>query len=318
MRKVFYFIVLALALVPLALKAHVKWFAESIETIEPYSITDGPVLIWIGIVLALVLVGVFLEKKLRVPNWLKSHISKWGPKALSLASIGFGVAFLIFSWKGFIFAPNLVPSAGMENLLLLQAIAGAMILLGLYERIGALLILVLFVLGIKEFGAFEMLDTLEMVGFAGYAFIIGRPKWRVLKDDWLDHLVKHLKSYGVPLLRVGTGLNLMILGFTEKILTPGLTADFLSNYDWNFMASLGMSDYWFAFSAGAVEFTFGLFFLLGLITRINTLALAVFLVITLSLLGPTELIGHLPHFSIAIALLVLGSGDKFKLHPKIA
>lgn len=306
--------VVGVLVLPILVSAHVKWFAEPVVGARPYQLTDWPVLAGLVLVIALVVVAIYLEKRLHIPKWLGSHLSKWGPMALSLASIGFGLAFIIFSLYGFIFAPNLIPVSQMAGVLIaLQAIAGVMILLGLYERLGAFLILVLFVLGIREFGGFEMIDTLEMMGFAIYAFIVGRPKWRVLRDDWLDYLVKHVKMYGVPVLRVGTGLNLMVLAFTEKILTPGLTAGFLQKFDWNFMQSFGVSDYWFAFSAGVVEFLFGLIFVLGMITRINTLALAGFLIMTLSLLGPTELIGHLPHFSIAIVLLVLGSGTRFKI-----
>ena len=88
---------------------------------------------------------------------------------------------------------------------------------------------------------------------------------------------------------------------------------FLEKYDWNFMHHFfgltWFSDYWFAYSAGVVESLFGIFLILGLVTRLTIVALAVFLVTTLILLGPVELIGHLPHFSIAAVLLVFGAGS---------
>jgi uncharacterized membrane protein YphA (DoxX/SURF4 family) len=174
-------------------------------------------------------------------------------------------------------------------------------------------------MSIYRYGLVEMLDTLEMVGFAFYAMVIGRPKWKVIEARWFEHITHTFHQYGVSILRVGVGINLMILGFSEKILTPSLTQNFLLQYDWNFMHRIGFewfSDYWFAFAAGAGEFLFGLFFLLGLVTRLSTIALAVFLVTTLVLLGPVELIGHLPHFSIACVLLVLGAGSRWFLHTK--
>jgi uncharacterized membrane protein YphA (DoxX/SURF4 family) len=304
-------------LTPFPALAHVKWFAESVGTARAYQITDIPVLIWIVVSLALLSVGFRLDKKLRTPAWFAAHISSVAPTILSLASVGFGAAFLIFSFNGFVFAPNL-PAVGTTgtSLLALQAIAGAMILLGIYERLGGALILVLFGLGIREYGAFEMLDTLEMVGMALYAMIIGRPRWSILESEWLKRMFHKARAYGVPLLRVGTGLNLMVLGFTEKILAPELTHAFLSTHSWNFMQHIGFkfySDYWFAFSAGITEVLIGLFFVLGFITRITTVFLALFLLTTLSLLGPIELIGHLPHFSIALVLLVMGSGARLTL-----
>ncbi len=299
---------------PSSVFAHVKWFAEETEYIRPYSLNDNFVIISIISVCILIALGIYLERKLHVPEKLKSLVERTAPMALSAASIGFGLAFIIFSIKGFIFAPNL-PAENSIGLLMIiiQGLAGLMMFFGLYERIGGMLIVLLFALGISQYGYIEMLDTLEMLGFAFYVMIVGRPLWKIRETNLFSQLMHKIHAYGYPILRVGTGLNLIILGFTEKILNPSLTNNFLETHSWNFMTGLGMSDYWFAYSAGMAEITFGLFFLLGLVTRTTTILLAVFLVTTLYLLGPIELIGHLPHFSIAIALFVLGSGSRFVL-----
>ena len=316
MKKIKYILLLALGMPGLAL-AHVKWFAEEETIINPYSVHDHYVLIGIIIALCIIGIGIYLEKKLKVPHKLDKTIQKWAPGVLSIASIGFGLSFIIFALKGFVFAPNLPVVGNIGYLMLsIELIAGVLILLGFYERIGGLLILVLFILGITQYGSIEMLDTLEMVGFAFYIIIIGRPKWKMRDFNFVKHLSHKIHAYGLPILRVGTGLNLIVLGSTEKILNPSLTDNFLSHYNWNFMQSLGFhnfTNYYFGFSAGMVEALFGVFFLLGLVTRTTTIALAVFLVTTLCLLGPVELIGHLPHFSIAIVLFVLGSGTRLVL-----
>ena len=317
MKKIWSLLSLFFIFSPLVASAHVKWFAESVGTDRPYQFTDMPVIIWIIVSLCLVFLGAFLEKKFHVPLWFHVHVAKLTPAVLSLASIGFGLAFLLFSINGFIFAPNL-PAVGTTGLFLIaiQTIAGAMILFGFYERVGGLLILFLFALGIKEYGAFEMIDTLEMLGMAMYATIIGRPKWRIVEASWIKSMVGQLESYAVPLLRVGVGLNLIVLAFTEKILAPELTQNFLAGHNWNFMQNLGFhffTDYWFAFSAGVAEALIGIFLVFGFVTRLTTLVLAMFLITTLVLLGPIELVGHLPHFSIAVVLLALGAGSRLKL-----
>lgn len=308
-----------LLLSPFVTFAHVKWFATPEKDIPFYKITDPNVILAILLGLLIIGFGIYLENKLKVPNRLNASIQKWAPKVLSIASIGFGLAFIIFSLQGFIFAPNLPAVGAMgASMLALQFLAGIMILLGLYERVGGLLIILLFILGINEYGMYEMLDTLEMIGFAIYVIIIGRPKWKIRDTNLIEPVTHPMHSYGLPILRAGTGLNLIILGFTEKILTPSLTDNFLSTHNWNFMQSLGFegfTNYWFAFSAGSVEILFGIFFLLGLVTRTTTICLAIFLATTLVLLGPVELVGHLPHFSIAIVLLVLGAGSKLVLVP---
>lgn len=305
-----------LALLPTTLFAHVKWFAEESIPVRPYAISDIPVMVWILVSIALIALGIYLEKKLKIPAWFARLNEKYAPYILSIASIGFGLSFLIFSYNGFIFAPNLLAHGYTDPLIIIQIVAGVMILLGIFERIGGLLLLVLFGLGVHRYGSVEMMDTLEMVGFAFYALIVGRPKFKIIDTNAMTKIRHEVHSYGLALLRVGTGLNLIILGFSEKILSPSLTADFLSKYHWNFVQALGVesfTNYWFAFSAGVVEVMFGVFFLLGLVTRLTTVILAVFLVTTLVLLGPLELIGHLPHFSIAIVLLLLGSGARLKL-----
>lgn len=309
-------------LLPTLVSAHVKWFAEPTEVVRPYQFSDVPVIFSIIFVIGALLVGIFLEKKLTVPKWYTKLIQQTAPTILSLASIGFGLSFLIFSYSGFVFAPNLqVDTLGFGSLLLIiQAVAGLMILLGLYERIGGLLLIVLYVLAVREFGFMEMMDTLEMVGFAFYAMIIGRPKWKIAESDLLCKITHHFHQYGVSILRIGIGLNLIILGLSEKILKPSLTQDFLSKYDWNFMHNIGytwFTDYWFAYAGGTAEILFGLFFLFGLVTRLSIVALAVFLITTLILLGPVELMGHLPHFSIALVLLVFGAGSRMHMKKKV-
>ncbi len=308
---------LFLSAIPHVVSAHVKWFAEPTDPIPPYKITDTGVVIWILISVAIILAGIYLERKLRVAGWLDKRLDALVPIVLSLASIGFGLALVIFSLQGFVLAPNLPAENPFGSLLLiLQAVAGLMILLGFYERVGAILLLLAFSLGIAQYGALEMIDTLEVVGFALFVFIVGRPKWRLREAKRIQSFMSRFNSYGVPLLRIGTGLNLLVLGFSEKILAPSLTQNFLAEYHWNFMQALGFehfTNYWFAFSAGVVESLFGIFLIFGLVTRLTTLVLAGFLITTLALLGPEELVGHLPHFSIAVVLLVLGSGSHLRL-----
>lgn len=320
MKYVYTTLTLLILSVPFLAEAHVKWFAESNEIIRPYQITDIPVVFSVLLGICIILCGVYANRVFSVPLWYKKYIEKYAAHILSVASIGFGISFIIFSHLGFIFAPNL-PAEGETGALLLivQFIAGLMIFLGLYERVGGILLVLLFILASREYGFTEMMDTFEMLGFALYAIIIGRPLWKISDSTLISHVTHSFHMYGVPLLRVGTGINLIVLGLSEKILAPSLTHAFLQEYQWNFMTHLGFSwftDYWFAYSAGFVEMLFGVFLVLGLVTRTTILALAVFLVTTLVLLGPVELIGHLPHFSIALVLLVFGASSVLHIKNK--
>lgn len=313
-KKIIYLIVIALVSAPSISYAHVKWFAKELGTARPYQITDTPVLIWLGIIILLLLAGVYLEKKLTIPKYLTNSKNKLSQLGHTIATIGFGLALIIFSFNNFLFAPSL--SLNNTFLLALQAISGAMIVLGLYQRVAAIIIFLIFIFGINHYGFLEMLEAVEILGFGIYIFIFNRQSWNLKDSKTLSELTKNLQAHAVPLLRFFTGLNLIILGFSEKIFNPSLAQNFLTNYHWNFLQSLGwhgFTDYWFAFSAGIVEIIFGLFFILGLVTRLNTIVLAIFLITTLILLGPIELVGHIPHFSIALILLLYGSGTKLKI-----
>lgn len=309
--------ILPLLFLPVFVSAHVKWFAHPEGLARPYSITDGFVISWIIISIVLVFIGVFLDKKTDPPKYFVKKTEGWTPFIHSLSSIGFGISLIIFTLKGFVFAPNFPAHGNFGALLLLiQGVSGLLMLFGFFERVGAILLLLAFLGNVYIFGFHEMIDALEMLGFSIYLFIVGRPLWRLVDIKWFQTFAGQIQDWGIPLLRVFTGLNLIALGFTEKILAPSMTQEFLTHYKWNFMQDLGFSmftNYWFAFSAGVVEALFGIFLVLGLVTRLTTLVLAVFLAITLVLLGPIELMGHLPHFSIAIVFLVLGSGEKLKI-----
>jgi uncharacterized membrane protein YphA (DoxX/SURF4 family) len=73
------------------------------------------------------------------------------------------------------------------------------------------------------------------------------------------------------------------------------------------------SDYLFTLSAGATEAVFGLLLILGTVTRLNSLVIAVFFSIPLFILGPIELTGHMPHFAAIVILLLFGAGQEWKI-----
>ena len=92
---------------------------------------------------------------------------------------------------------------------------------------------------------------------------------------------------------------------------------FIANYQWNFMPALGFdwyTDQLFVLSAGAMEVVFGTILILGVVTRLNILVVAVFMLasnITFLVFGQNdhalmELVGHMPIIATAVILLLLG------------
>ncbi len=296
--------------------AHVKWFVDSSSNIIPsYSLSELPVLSLLTIVIVILIVSFFLDRILKIPGKYRLNLTKLENGVTTLFSLLVGLSLVLFSINGYLFAPNLEASTNLDLVLVsIQTLCGIALFLGLFNRPAAATLLLLYFAVGTRFGFGNMLDTLDVFGIGLFLLIAGRPKWNLF--DIKSKILNKLQAYAVPLLRVFTGLNLLILGFSEKILDPNLGQTFLTSHPWNFMKILGFdwfSDRTFVLFAGGFESLFGLLLIFGLITRLTSLALAGFFITTLVLLGPIELVGHLPHFAIVFVLLVFGSGGKLRL-----
>lgn len=308
----------SILLVPILTSAHVKWFVDYQYSIpaRSYLFSDLPVIFWIAVSLLVLFIGFWLEKKLPVPGRILDFFHRSEDAIISFFTACIGFGFIIFSIQGYLFAPVLIPQNSAGFLLGIQAIIGVSMLLGIGVRFFAGALLVLYAASVFFFGIGEMIDVLEIIGIAGMLMILGRPRWSLLDIPVSSEFLFRWKPYAIPLLRIFTGLNLIALGFNEKILHPSWGLAFLQAHPWNFMQMIGFhaySDYWFVLSAGAVEALFGLVYILGIVTRVNTIVLGCFFVTTLMLLGPLELFGHILHFGIVAVLLIWGSGEKLKV-----
>jgi uncharacterized membrane protein YphA (DoxX/SURF4 family) len=122
---------------------------------------------------------------------------------------------------------------------------------------------------------------------------------------WMKRKSAALAALAVPVIRVGLGLTLILLSIHHKLIDPDLALTFLDTYDFNFMRHLGFTAFTnlhFVFAAGVMEITFGCLLLAGVATRFVAGGLAVFLLTTLILLGPVELVGHLPLIAVTLLL----------------
>jgi len=303
---------------PVLTFAHTKWFAE--EGLAPFVPDENYMLYafaWGVIAFIIVGIGIFLDKYLEGTRWREwKLISNTEDKVTSGFGLVIGIFLLVASYNGFIFSVNLDELGVYKNIwLIVQAFIGLSLLIGFAVRIAALLLIGLWVFASLNFGLLELLENIWVLGGALFALIHGRTHYRV-KSILHDRFFNKYEKYALPILRVATGLNLILLGFSEKLLRPEIALSFLEQYKWNFMQNFGIewfSDYLFVFSAGAVEIIFGLVFVLGIVPRINAIAIAVFFTMPLFILGPLELIGHTPHFAIVVILILFGGGDRLKL-----
>ena len=302
---------------PLAASAHVKWFVrgheEQLVQVTPFSLSEPGVQIWMGIILICLTVALLLERYLpNAPRKLVDFAEAHRQQALHLLQGLVGLALLLTAVKGAILAPHL--SEGSSYGLLLRFVQGGIGVLFIANtavRLGAVLMVLVFLASTGLFGFITSLEYFNFLGIALFLLLQSAPGERA-------------RSYALPVLRIHTGIALGVLAWTEKLIDPNLAMRFLEKNQINFMKALGehiFTDRVFVLCAGCTELIFAIIFILGLIVRINTLALAGFLVssnLYFFLIGKTdeaflELSGHLPLIAVAILLVLYGGGSKLCL-----
>lgn len=303
--------------------AHVKWFFED----EAYPLRWDlffqplPLLFVGGIVVATVAAGVLWRRRGR------SYVP--GPGALGatderqsllyafvplILGIHVAVPLLVNGVQGSLFSPdNELPGAWANFLGLAQTGVALSFFYGGLTRIAAVVLAVLWGMGVFIAGLEPMLENVFFLGFAVFFFLAGRGPVSV--DRMLFPRLEppaDLARYAVPAVRIGVGLSLAVVAFTEKFANLPMATDFLAESGLNFTPYLGvpLSDEVFVLSAGAVELVVGLWLVLGVFVREIVLVAWFPVNFTLTLFFWEELIGHLPIYGVMAVLLIWGAGSK--------
>ena len=185
---------------------------------------------------------------------------------------------------------------------------------GAFTRVAAGALALLWLAGAAWFGPVYLLEQSVFLGIAMAVFILGRGPFAVdaLLGHRLSRPIESQIAVALPALRIGTGLSLAVLAFSEKLWNLPLALEFLERYPLNFTAALGlpMSDAAFIYAAGAVELTAGLLLLTNTYVRFGIFVLWFPFNLTLPLFGWQELVGHLPVYGAMAMLAVWGNGSE--------
>jgi len=311
-----------LLICPCLVDAHIKWFVDetTMDRVEitHFALEEPVVQVWIGVILSCIVAAAVLERFLpQPPERLVAFTQTHRQKIVRLFQIMVGLSLLLTAVHGAIIAPHL-EEKGQLGLLLrfVEGGIGVLLIANIAVRLGGALLVALFTVNAALFGFVSSLEYFNYLGIALFLLFNSAPA-----DS-------QAREYALPLLRVHTGIALGVLAWTEKLYAPHLAMSFLAKNKVNFMQTLGFdffSDRLFVLSAGCTELIFGIIFILGLITRLNTLALAGFLVssnLYFFMVGKTdeafiELGGHLPLIAIAILFVMFGGGDRLRLQSRL-
>ena len=299
--------------------AHTRWFA--VDNPLPYNPTEstGLYLSILAIVaIILIVIGYIFQQK----NYLNLRFLKpTKPQAFAKAAATFtmvtGAFFVIAGTHEYLFSPNLTTDSGIPTIFIyLQIAIGLSFMVGLVTRLSAMLLAVLWGTTFFIAGFIPTIENIWILSTAVFVAVMGNDYFSLVGFSFLRHKIQEAyKRYALSILRIGTGLTLVILGFSEKLAAPELGLSFLDQHHFNFMKAFGLpySDYLFTLSAGTFEIIFGLIFVLGILTRFNALMLTIIFALPVFFLGPIELAGHLPHFAAILLLLFFGSGGHFTI-----
>jgi len=296
--------------------AHVRWFFDSNATIDnfvAYEITDPEVLIWIAISLAIVTASIVLDAVLPVVRIVGSETRH---DFIEILRIFTGMSMLLTAYEGAIIAPHLIAYGAFgTKLVFLQAIIGILFIANKFVRHAAILLIILHLGLTIQFGVLAALEYLIMVGIALFLLINNLPT---------AELRAEFKPFSVAIMRIFAGISLITLGLAEKLFGAIMAESFLAANPWNFLPALGFeffTDRLFALSAGFTEVIFGVILVLGTTTRLTVLALSVvlfssnvlFLIEGNNEAALVEFVGHMPIIGVALVLLLLGAGQRWKL-----
>ena len=310
------FLILVLTFSATQAFAHVRWFVDTNATIEnfvAYRITDPEVLIWIAMSIMIVLASFVLDTKLPEVRVVGSETRH---DFIEILRIFTGMSLLLTAYEGALLAPHLVAYGAFgTKLIFLQAIIGILLIANRFVRHAAILLIILHLGLTIQFGVLAALEYLSMVGIAIFLLINNLPT---------PELRAQYKPFSVAIMRILVGISLITLGLAEKLFGAILAESFLAANPWNFLPALGfefVTDRLFALSAGFVEVIFGIILVLGTTTRLTVLALSMVLLTSNVLFliegnneaALVEFVGHMPIIGVALVLLLLGAGQRWKL-----
>jgi uncharacterized membrane protein YphA (DoxX/SURF4 family) len=296
------------------LLAHVKWFTDPKAHPTDWSLLlSAPVLAAFAIALAATAVAYLIQHRIREPSLMKTF-ERFARIAPTVLGLHVGIALLASAVIGVVFSPNLRPGDDLLGgaILVVEAMCGLMLLLGLATRGAAVLLALLGIVAMQPFTFESIFENVHMLGVALFFFIVGRGP---LSLDRIRGVRPPLRqdqapTWALTLLRVCLGFAITFGALTEKLLDPGLAQALLNERPFlNIARPFGLGDPQFAYLAGLTELVIGIVVLSGQLTRPVMAVGALLFTMTLPVFGWTEFLGHLPFYGIMFVLFMASNPD---------
>src|SRR4051794_15670454 len=248
------------------------------------------------------------------------RLAPWMPFALRMH---LGVSLIGLVSMGVFLSPAMdLPNNVFGVLLGALMVACAIgMLTGWHVREAAWLLIALGPLGMLEFGVWQVLARIDLLGLAAFLLFTGPGLWSADVESGREHpATNEGLGKGIWALRIAVGAALIIVAFQEKLATPAMGLAFLHGHpDFNVansLFSLGWTDLQFIRVAGSIEVLFGLLLISGALPQACVLIAGIPFNATLFFFGTVELLGHLPVYGAMLVMLVMGSDPD--LRPRVS
>lgn len=225
----------------------------------------------------------------------------WVPVILG---IHVAVALLVNGVQGRLFGSNNQVEGVLSNW---TGLAEIMIALSLFyggiARPMAVLIGLLWLLGINLLGLRPMLESIQYLGFASFFYLAGRGPYAI--DRLLFPNLEPKATYtgrALLFLRIGIGLNLIIFGFTQKLANIPFASSLMEQHA--FLNFTTIPNEIFVVFAGALEVLAGILIVLGVFPRTVVLITLICINASLTIYNWNELVDYLPAYGALATLLV--------------
>ena len=294
--------------------AHVKWFTDpKMHPTDWALLLTLPVLAAIAIALGAAGVAYVIERRAPEPSLLKTF-ERFARIAPTVLGVHVGVALLACAALGILFSPNLHPNDEPVGraILVIEAMCGVMLLLGVATRAGAVLLALLGIVAMQPFTFESILENVHFLGISIFFFIVGRGPLSLDRVRRVRPPVRadDAPAWALTLLRLCLGFGIAFTAFTEKLLDPALAQALVSaRPELNVLRAIGVGDPQFTYGAGLTELVIGVVIMSGQLTRPVMAIGAIIFTSTLPLFGWTEFLGHLPFYGIMFVLFMAPSAD---------
>lgn len=308
--------VLATAAPPVS--AHERWFVPN----DRHPPTDWGAIVSFPVLLALVASGAtvvflrWLQQRLGDPLWPRpAFFQRMEPAAAAILGVQAAITLIFSASRLELFAPNIELPANAVGFLLagLAVVAAFSFITGVLTRWGAIIVGLLWLSCFAFVPPIEVFEQTIWLGIAVYLAAVGRGVVRTETgaEEDRSELTDRLLPWALPALRVGAGVTVLVLAFSEKLLNVELGELFLEEYPrFNVLQWAGIdwfTDARFVLLIGIIEAMAGCALIAGYLPRLVILALWIPFNLGIIFLPPQELIGHLPILATMYVLLVRGT-----------